>query len=395
MTGSTGNSTAAPRRLRLGLVGGGTGAFIGAVHRIAARLDDRFELVAGALSADPERSRADAQQLRISPDRAYGDYREMAAREAARGDGIDAVAIVTPNHLHHAAATAFLEAGIHVLCEKPMTVSLAEALELAATVQRTGLVFGLAHTYSGYALVRQARAMVAAGALGTIRVVQVEYAQEWLATPLEASGQKQAAWRTDPALSGPAGCLGDIATHAYHLAGFISGLTCESLAAELSTFVPQRRVDDNVQIMLRFGGGARGALWASQVAPGNANNLRIRLYGEVAGLEWRQEAPDTLWFARLGEPPRLIRRGGAGAEEAARHATRIPAGHPEGYLEAFAQLYADFAERIRARQEGRAPDPAALLVPGVEAGVDGARFIAASLASSRRDGAWTALVAAG
>ncbi|HZB93421.1 MAG TPA: Gfo/Idh/MocA family oxidoreductase [Stellaceae bacterium] len=381
----------ARRRLRLGLVGGGPGAFIGAVHRIAARLDDRFEIVAGALSADPDRSRAAARDLRIAPERAYGSYAEMAAAEAARPDPIDAVAIVTPNHLHHAVATAFLAAGIHVFCEKPMTVTVAEALDLAASVRRTGLVFGLAHTYTGYPLVRQARAMVAAGMLGAIRVVQVEYAQDWLATPLEATGHKQAAWRTDPALSGPAGCLGDIATHAYHLAGFVSGLTCRALAAELSSFVPGRRIDDNVQVLLRFAEGARGALWASQVAPGNANNLRIRLYGEKAGLEWHQEAPDHLWFTPLGEPTRAIRRGGAGADAAAAHATRLPAGHPEGYLEAFAQLYADLAEQIEARREGRAPDPTALLVPSVEAGVESARFVAAALDSSRRDAAWIAL----
>lgn len=382
------------RRLRLGLVGGGPGAFIGAIHRMAARLDDRYELVAGALSADPARGRAAARDLFIAPDRAYGSFAEMAAAETQRPDGIDTVAIVTPNHLHHAAALAFLDRGIDVICEKPMAVTVAEALDLAAAVQRSGLVFGLAHTYTGYPMVRQARAMVAEGALGPLRVVQVEYAQDWLATPLETTGHKQAAWRTDPVLSGAAGCLGDIGTHAFHLAGFVSGLECREIAAELTRFVPGRRVDDNVQVFLRFEQNVRGALWASQVAPGNANNLRLRIYGERAGLEWRQEEPDQLWLTPLDEPPRLIRRGGAGAKAVAARASRLPAGHPEGYLEAFAQLYADLAEQILARREGRAPDPASLLVPGVEAGVESARFVAAALDSSRRNAAWVALAAA-
>jgi predicted dehydrogenase len=381
------------RRLRLGMVGGGPEAFIGAVHRIAARLDDRYELVAGALSSDPERGRGFALRLGIAADRAYGSFAEMAAREAARSDRIDAVAIVTPNHMHHQAAKAFVAAGIHVICEKPLTTTVADALDLAVAVRRSGLVFGLAHNYTGYPLVRQARAMVAGGELGRIRVVQVDYAQDWLATPLEASGQKQAAWRTDPAQSGPAGCLGDIGTHAYHLAGFVTGLRCEAVAADLSSFVAGRRVDDNANMLLRFEGGARGMLWASQVAPGNDNNLRLRVYGERAGLEWRQEEPNQLRLSPLGEPPRLIRRAGAGADAVAAHASRIPAGHPEGYLEAFAQLYADLAEQIAAHRDGRAADPAALLVPGIEAGIDGMRFIAAALESSRRDAGWVALSA--
>lgn len=382
----------ASRRLRLGMVGGGPGAFIGAVHRIAARLDDRYELVAAALSSNPARSRSAAQDLHISPDRAYGSYTEMAATEAKRPDRIDAVAIVTPNHLHYTMSKAFLEAGIHVICDKPLTTTLQEALDLAQIVRRTGLIFGLTHNYTGYPLVRQARQMIAEGQLGKIRVVQVEYAQDWLATPVEATGQKQAAWRTDPAQSGPAGCLGDIGTHAYNIACFVTGLECRQVAADLSIFVPGRRLDDNVQMLLRFEGGARGMLWASQVATGNGNNLRLRVYGDKAGLEWQQEEPNSMRFTRLGSPPEIIRRLGAGGNSpAAARASRIPAGHPEGYLEAFAQLYTDLAEQISARQLGRKPAPLSLLVPNVEDGVEGMRFVSATLESSRRDAQWVDL----
>jgi len=377
----------ASERLRLGMVGGGPGAFIGAVHRMAARLDDRFELVASALSSNPELSMSGAKDLHIA--RPYRTFQEMASAESNRPDGIDAVSIVTPNHMHHAPAKAFLEAGIHVICDKPLTTTLADALDLAAAVERTGLVFGLTHNYTGYPLVRQARAMVTGGELGPIRVVQVEYPQDWLATPLEKTGHKQAEWRTDPARSGPGGSLGDIGTHAYNLACFVMGLTCEELAADVTTFVPGRRVDDNIQVMLRFSGGAKGGLWASQVATGNENNLRLRVYGEKAGIEWRQEDPNELAFMPLGEPQRTIRRGSAGTGPAAAHATRVPSGHPEGYLEAFAQLYVDLAEQIIARKQGRRPDSHALLVPGVLDGVDGMKFIQAVLASSRNGSAWT------
>ena len=379
------------RRLRLGMVGGGPGGFIGAVHRIAARLDDRFELVAAALSSNPERGRAAALDLYIAPDRAYGSFAEMAAAEASRKDRIDVVSIVTPNHLHYPAAKAFLEAGIHVICDKPLTTTLEDALDLEQTVRRTGLLFAVTHNYTGHPLVRQAREMVASGELGPIRVVQVEYAQDWLSTPLEKTGQKQALWRTDPAQSGPGGSLGDIGTHAYNLACFVSGLTCQELAAELTSFVPGRRVDDNVQIMLRFAEGARGLLWASQVAPGNQNSLRLRVFGEKAGIEWRQEDPNCLWFAALGKAPSLIYRAGPAASPVAAHASRVPSGHPEGYLEAFAQLYADMAEQISARIEGRPADPLSLLVPTVEDGVAGMRFISAVIESSRRNAAWTGI----
>lgn len=381
----------AARRLRLGMVGGGRGAFIGAVHRIAARLDDRYELVAGALSGEPERARASAADLGLAPERSYGTWAEMAAAEAARPDRIDVVAIVTPNHRHHAPARAFLEAGIHVICDKPMTNTVAEAEDLAAAVERSGLVFALTHNYTGYPMVRQARAMVAAGEIGAVRVVQVEYPQDWLTTRLEDTGQKQAAWRTDPAQSGIGGCIGDIGTHAFNLAEFVSGLTVERLAADLTTFVPGRPLDDNVNMMLRFAGGARGLLWASQVAPGNENGLRLRVYGERGGLEWFQEQPNHLRFAPFGEPPRLVTRAGPGSGPVAAHATRVPSGHPEGYLEGFAQLYRDAAELIAAHRDGREPDPLARQVPGVAEGVRGVRFIHAAVASSRADGAWVAL----
>jgi predicted dehydrogenase len=371
------------------MVGGGPGAFIGAVHRTAARLDDRFELVAAALSSDPEKSLAAAKDLHIP--RAYGSFAEMAKQEAKRLDRIDAVAVVTPNHLHHAVAKTFLEAGIHVICDKPLTTTIEDALDLSETVTRTGLIFGLTHTYVGYPLVRQAREMVLAGELGAVRMVQVEYAQDWLSTPLEMTGSKQADWRTDPARSGPAGCLGDIGTHAFHLACFTTGLRCTELAADLTTFVPGRRLDDNVQLMLRFAGGAKGSLWASQIAVGNENNLRLRIYGEKAGLSWEQENPNYLRFTPLGEPPRILTRGGPGMGSAAQWATRIPAGHPEGYIEAFAQLYSDLAEQIIARLEGRAPDPRALLVPGVGDGLQGVQFILTVLNSAQNGSAWTAM----
>jgi predicted dehydrogenase len=378
------------RRLRLGMVGGGQGAFIGAVHRIAARLDDRYELVAGALSSDPERARASAAELRIAPERAYASFEDMAAREAARDDGIDVAAIVTPNHVHHPAAKAFLDAGIHVICDKPMTTTVEDALDLVRTVRRTGLVFVLTHNYTGHPMVREARERVRAGEFGAIRVVQVEYPQDWLTTRLEATGQKQASWRTDPAQSG-GGAIGDIGSHAYNLAGFITGLEAESLCADLSTFVAGRRVDDNCNVLLHYQGGARGMLWACQVAPGNENALRVRVYGEQGGLEWQQERPDLLHLFRFGQPPQTITRAGHGAGPAAAAVSRIPPGHVEGYLEAFANIYTGCAELIAAQREGREPDPSARLVPSVEDGARGVRFITAALESSSRGGVWTDL----
>jgi predicted dehydrogenase len=386
-----GSAAPVARRLRLGMVGGGQGAFIGGVHRIAARLDDRYELVAGALSSDPVRAHASAEELHIDRGRSYGSFVEMAQAESARPDGIDVVAIVTPNHMHYAPARAFLAAGISVICDKPMTSTLEDALDLEAAVKSADAVFALTHNYTGHPMVRQAREMVAGGELGRVRTVQVEYAQDWLTTKLEDTGQKQAGWRTDPARSGAAGSVGDIGTHAFNLAEFVSGARVESVAAELTSFVEGRALDDNAQMLLRLSGGARGALWCSQVAPGNENALRLRVYGEKAGLEWAQEEPNVLVFAVHGETPRLIRRAGAGASAVAAHASRVPAGHPEGYLEAFAQLYRDIAEQITAHKAGRAPDPASLLAPGIEAGVRGMRFITAAVASSHANAAWTAL----
>ncbi|HEX6013043.1 MAG TPA: Gfo/Idh/MocA family oxidoreductase [Geminicoccaceae bacterium] len=381
--------TGARRKLRLGMVGGGQGAFIGAVHRMAARLDGRYELVAGAFSSTPEKSKASGAELGLEPSRCYGGFEEMAEREKGRGgDSIDVVSIVTPNHVHFAAAKEFLDRGVHVICDKPLTTTLKDARALAELVDRSGCVFALTHNYTGYPMVRQARQMVADGLLGKIRVVQAEYAQDWLTTKLEDTGQKQAEWRTDPARSGPAGSTGDIGTHAMNLACFVTGLELDSLAADLATFVEGRPLDDNAHVMLRFAGGAKGMLWASQVAPGNENALRLRVYGDKGGLTWAQEDPNYLHFALLGEPPRLIRRGGAGAGPVAGRVTRIPAGHPEGYLEGFANLYADAAELIWAKLEGREPDPGATLVPTVRDGLAGVRFIEAVVESSRNGGAW-------
>ncbi len=376
------------RRLRLGMVGGGQGAFIGGVHRIAARIDDQYELVAGALSSDPARAHASAAELLIPQDRSYESYAQMAEREAAREDGIDAVSIVTPNHVHHGPCKAFLEAGIAVICDKPLTTTLEEALDLVETVERTQGIFVLTHNYTGYPMVRQAREMVEAGELGAIRVVQAEYPQDWLTEKLEDTGQKQASWRVDPKRSGAGGCIGDIGTHAFNLAAFISGLELESLNAELSTFVEGRQLDDNCQIMLRYKGGARGLLWASQVAPGNENNLRIRIYGEKGGLEWHQENPNNLWFSPFGKPKQLITRAGNGAGDAAGKVTRIPAGHPEGYLEGFANIYSAAAEQIAARIEGRAPASEALVAPTVRDGALGIKFITAAVESSEKGGVW-------
>ena len=380
---------AIPGRIRLGMVGGGQGAFIGAVHRIAARMDDHYELVAGALSSDPKRARASGRELGLEPDRIYPDYREMAKAEARRPDGIEAVSIVTPNHLHFPAAKAFIDAGIHVICDKPMTLDLKEARALATLLgKRKDVIFALTHNYSGYPMVRQARAMVQAGELGTIRLVEGEYPQDWLTTPLERSGQKQAAWRTDPARTGAGGCVGDIGTHTYHLVCYISGLRLEELAADLTSFVPGRRVDDNVHAMLRFKGGARGMIWASQVAPGNENGLTIRVYGTKGGLEWAQEDPNYLWFTPFGQPKRLITRGGTGAVGVAGRVTRIPSGHPEGYLEGFANIYAEVARAIQAKRVGRKPDPA-VEFPGVADGLAGMAFIDACVKSSARNARWT------
>ena len=387
MTIEGNNTIQQHRRLRLGMVGGGQGAFIGAVHRLAARMDDHYELVAGALSSDPERAVASALELGIDQGRAYTDYRQMAARERRLKNGAEVVSIVTPNHLHYATARAFVDAGIHVICDKPLVTSSREANLLCKAVERKNVLFAVTYNYSGYPMVRQARQMVAEGRLGGIRVVQVEYPQDWLSTPLEETGQKQAAWRTDPAQAGPGGCIGDIGTHAYHLAGFISGLKVESLCADLHTFVSGRKLDDNVQILLRFSNGARGMLWASQVAPGNENALRLRVYGTKGGLEWSQEDPNYLWYAPLGEPKRLITRAGAGSGAEAARVSRVPPGHPEGYLEGFGNIYSEFARAAVARQEGKKVDTE-VNFPSVLDGAEGVAFIEAAVKSSQRGSKW-------
>jgi predicted dehydrogenase len=385
-----GKDNAAGGRIRLGMVGGGEGAFIGGVHRIAARLDGEFDLVAGALSSDPDRARASGAALGLMPERSYASFAEMAKREARLKNGIEAVAIVTPNHMHYPAAREFLKRGIHVICDKPLTSTLPDARKLAALAEKSGAVFVLTHNYTGYPLVRQAREMIASGMLGRLRVVQAEYPQDWLSERLEATGQKQADWRTDPARSGAGGCVGDIGTHAYNLACFVTGLAAEELAADLTTFVDGRKLDDNVHVMLRFSGGARGMLWASQVAPGNENGLRLRVYGEKGGLEWEQEQPNHLWYTPFGEEKRLITRGGAGAGAAAARVSRIPAGHPEGYLEGFANIYQEAARAIRAARDGGKPS-ADVIYPTISDGLAGMRFIDACVRSSTRNGQWVRL----
>jgi predicted dehydrogenase len=378
------------KKIALGMVGGGKDAFIGGVHRIAARIDGQFDLVAGALSSTPEKSRDSGQALGLDPDRCYGSYDEMAEAEAKRADGIRAVSIVTPNHMHAGPAMAFLKRGIHVICDKPLTATMDQAEELAKAIKDAEALFILTHNYTGYPMIRQARAMIAAGDLGALRVVQVEYPQDWLTEAAEQTGDnKQAEWRTDPERSGAGGCIGDIGTHAHNLACFVTGQKVQSLAADLQSFVPGRKVDDNAHILLRFDGGARGMLWSSQVAPGNENGLRLRVYGEKGGLEWAQEDPNYLWFTPFGEPKRLLTRGGSGAQDAANAVTRTPGGHPEGYLEGFANIYAGAADAIRAADAGETPD--LTLLPGVEAGLDGMRFISAAIRSSQADAAWTTL----
>lgn len=380
---------AAPR-IRLGMVGGGRGAFIGAVHRIASRIDDKYELVAGALSSNPENARLSAEDLLIAPDRSYASYEEMFKAEAAREDGIEAVSIVTPNHMHFPVAKAALEAGINVICDKPVTRTLEEALELEKLVKNSDCFFALTHNYSGYPLVRYAREMVERGDLGNIRIVQVEYPQEWLTEPQD-SDNKQASWRTDPARSGAAGCLGDIGTHAFQLARFITGLKVTSVCADLTAFVPGRPVDDNVHVMLRFDGGAKGMLWSSQVAPGCENGLRIRIYGDKAGLSWSQENPNEMWFTPLSAPQqRITRRNDYWDSEVAVRGVRIPFGHPEGYLEAFATIYNDVADVLQAKREGKKVDIESW-IPGIDTGVEGLKFITAVLASAEADSRWTEL----
>jgi predicted dehydrogenase len=377
------------RKLRFGMIGGGRGAFIGGVHRIAAAMDGKAELVAGAFSSDAERSRASGEDLFLDPSRVYGSYGEMAKAEASMPTGkrLDFVVIVTPNHQHFGPARLFLESGFNVVCDKPVTFDLAQARKLRAVVRRTGKVFVLTHNYTGNAMVKQARELVRDGTVGTIRKVVVEYPQGWLADAVEKTGQKQASWRTDPKRSGAAGCMGDIGTHAENLARYITGLEIEELCADLSTFVKGRKLDDDGNVLVRYKGGAKGVLHASQICVGDENDLNIRVYGTKAALEWRQEHPNELVVKYPDKPRQDWRRGNGYDGKEAKRFTRIPAGHPEGYLEAFGNIYLEAFVGIAAEVEGRAI-PRGLDFPTIDDGVEGMAFIEAVVRSSRLGARW-------
>ena len=379
------------RKIRMGMVGGGIGAFIGSVHRMAAALDGEIELVCGAFSSDAERSRLSGEQLFLDPKRVYPDFETMLKSEKRRRDRMDFVSIVTPNHVHFGPAKMALENGFHVVSDKPLCFNLKEAAILEKLVKKTGLLFALTHNYTGYPMVKQARWMVKNGELGAIRKVVVEYPQGWLSTKLEASDQKQAAWRTDPSKSGIAGAMGDIGTHAENLAEYATGLKIKELCADISTMVAGRLLDDDGNVLLRFENGARGILHASQIAAGEENNLRIKIYGEKGGLEWSQMEPNSLIIRWLDRPMQIFRTGGVGlCREAQMHA-RIPAGHPEGYLEAFANIYRNVARCLSARLDGQEPDPIFLDFPTVEDGVRGMRFIEKVIESGKSKQKWVAV----
>lgn len=383
------------RKIRYGMVGGGRGAFIGAVHRIAAALDQQIELVCGAFSSDPQRSKESGADFFLPPDRCYGSFEEMIKAEAKlpEGERMDFVSIVTPNHMHFPPAKMALEHGFHVLSDKPATLNLEEAKKLGELVKKTGLLYGLTHNYTGYPLVKQAREMVATGQLGKIRKVVVEYPQGWLATRLEASDQKQAAWRTDPKRSGAAGCIGDIGTHAENLAEYITGLQISELAADITAFVKGRKLDDDGNVLLRFKGGAKGVLHSSQISVGEENNLNIRVYGEKGGLEWHQNEPNTLLVKWLDQPMQVYRTANGYLCKAALAAGRTPPAHPEGYLEAFANIYKAFAGAVRARLEGKrlAKDDLTHDYPKIHDGIRGMAFIEAVVKSSKANAVWTKL----
>ena len=368
------------RALKLGMVGGGQGAFIGAVHRMAARLDGHWDIVAGALASTPEKALASGEELGLAADRIYPDFATMAAAEAAREDGIDAVSIVTPNHVHYPAAKAFLEAGIPVICDKPLTSNGEDARALAEVAEHTGTAFVLTHNYTGYPMIRQAREVIERGDLGDLRLIHVEYIQDWLSEDLESEGIKQAEWRTDPKQAGAGGAIGDIGTHAFNLVGFTTQKQVERLSAQLYSFVKGRRLDDNAHVILDYAGGTKGVLLATQVAPGYENEIRLRVSGTKGSIEWSQSSSNYLRFSPLGAAPQTMTRGGPVAGEAATAASRIPGGHPEGYLEAFATLYSEAATLIRG---GTAP-----LLPTVQDGVDGVNFVEACVTSSAKNGEW-------
>jgi len=377
----------------MGMVGGGRGAFIGAVHRIAANMDGQIELVCGAFSSDPQRSRDSGADLFLSADRCYGTFQEMIEQEKAlpADRRMDFISIVTPNHMHFPPAKMALENGFHVLSDKPATFSLAEAKTLGAIVKKSGLLYGLTHNYTGYPMIKQAREMIAAGALGKIRKVVVEYPQGWLATNIEAAGQKQAAWRTDPKRSGAAGCIGDIGTHAENLAEYITGLEIKELAADITAFVKGRKLDDDGNVLLRFKGGAKGLLHASQISVGEENDLNIRIYGEKGGLQWSQRESNTLLLKWADKPAEIYRTASGYLGAAALAAGRVPPGHPEGYLEAFGNIYKNFAATIRARLEKRKPTAIESDYPTITDGIRGMAFIEAVVASSKANAAWTKL----
>jgi len=382
------------RKLRYGMVGGGLDAFIGGVHRMAANLDGQIELVAGCFSSDPEKSRRSGEALFVPANRVYSSFQEMAAREAAlpETERIDFVTIVTPNHMHAPVATLFLESGFHVVCDKPMTFTLAEAKALRETVYKTGKIFALTHNYTGYPMVKEAREIVRRGDIGTILKIVAEYPQGWLMDQLETTGQKQAAWRTDPARAGASCCLGDIGTHAENLGRYITGLEIESLCAEFTTFVEGRPLEDDANLLVRYKGGARGILYASQISSGEENNLNIRIYGTKGSLAWQQEQPNELKFQPKDEPARILRRGNGYLSDAAKKFTRLPSGHPEAFIEAFANVYTQAVAAIRDRIEG---NPAASYdFPTVEDGVYGMAFLETAVQSARSDAKWTRFVQA-
>jgi predicted dehydrogenase len=380
------------RKLRMGMVGGGPGAFIGEVHRKAARMDGGIEIVAGAFHIDPAKSKEMGAQLCIDPSRAYDNYQQMIEGELKRPDPIDFVSVTTPNNWHFPISRDFLKAGFHVMCEKPMTMTLKEAKDLRKLVEKSGKVFGLMHTYTGYPMVKLARDMVRQGDLGRIFKIIVQYPQGWLIKPIEKQGQQQAAWRTDPKQSGAAGCMGDIGTHAANMAQYITGLPIEEICADLTTFVEGRRLDDDGNCLVRYGKGAKGILHASQISIGEENGLAIWVYGEKSALEWHQEHPNYLYVKTINAPVQVWRRGNdyvGSKSDAAKRATRIPSGHPEAFLESFANIYVNFADTIRARIEGRKPTALELDFPGVEEGVAGMAFIETVVESARKGARWT------
>jgi predicted dehydrogenase len=370
------------RKLRLGMIGGGEGAYIGNIHRIASRLDGAWDLVAGAFDVDPEKGRAFALSLGMDSDRAYGDYSALIEGEKGRTDRVDAVAICTPNFTHYPIAKALIEAGFDVICEKPLTATLEDAIALEELARNSGRFVGVTYTYSGYPMVHEARVRIAAGELGKIRTVQVEYPLEWMATAIETEGNAQAAWRTDPQKNGRGGSIGDIGTHAYHLAGFVTGLKLQSLTADLATFVGGRALDDNAHVMMRYEGGARGLLWSSQVALGNSNGVRLRVFGEKGSFQWFQEQPNELVYQPLGGRTQVIKRGSDELSIEAKVRMRTPPGHPEGYLEAFANLYVGFAEAIQARRDGREPTAVGQNIPNAYDGLKGVAFVDAVVDSA-------------